>query len=122
MSLYRQIFEQSPDALILVNLEGQIVDANAYTETLFGFDRTQLLGQPIEILIPAHYRQAHQAYRRRYSLHPTVRRMGASSVELYANRRDGSEFPADVMISPLQTDDQPLLMCVLDGVCHAQHQ
>ena len=97
----RQIFEFAPDAIITVKKDGRISAANRQTELMFGYKRSELLGIRLELLIPERFRKRHPQHRTRYYEAPRTRPMG-SGLELYARRKDGSEFPVDIMLSPIQ--------------------
>ena len=96
----RSLFEFSPDAILVVDANGKITEANAQVDRFFGYDRTELLGQSVEMLIPEKFRRMHPARREEYTNEPRVRTMGAG-LELYARRKDGSEFPVDIMLGPI---------------------
>ncbi len=100
--LFRGLVETTPDAIVIVDTSGDIVLVNGLAETLFGYTREELLGQPVEILLPAHVRSSHRTLRQQYLAHPRVRPMDAGR-ELYGQRKDGSTFPADISLSPLET-------------------
>lgn len=97
--LYPLIFEFSPDALLVVNAEGQITLANAHSETLFGYTRSELIGQAIEKLVPARFAERHAHHRAHFKTAAHSRQMGATT-ELCALHKSGREFPVDIMLSP----------------------
>jgi diguanylate cyclase (GGDEF)-like protein/PAS domain S-box-containing protein len=109
------LFAVSPDAIVVIDHEGTILEANPQVESLFGYARSELLGSPIEILIPNRFRSVHQAHRRAYSDQPRMRPMG-TGLELYAMRKDGSEFPVDIMVSPVETAEGPLVLGVIRDI------
>ncbi len=111
--MFRDVIEFAPDAFILADPQGRIVQINARAEALFGYRRSELLGQPVETLIPAHLRQAHQGYRQADGGSAGTLRMGVGASCL---RKDGSEFPGDINLSPLQTNRGRLLMAVVRDV------
>lgn len=99
---FRGLLESAPDAMVIVDGEGMIVFANSQTEKLFGYERDELHGQSVEMLIPERFREQHLVDRIGYFLEPEVRAMGAG-LELAGLRRDRSEFPVDISLSPLKT-------------------
>ncbi len=107
----RALFEFSPDAIV-VTCEGKIGDVNARVEQVFGYKRSELLGQPIEILIPERFRSTHPKHRSEYAAHPRVRTMGVG-LELYARRKDGSEFPVDIMLGPIDASEGQIVLSVI---------
>jgi PAS domain S-box-containing protein len=107
--------EAAPDAILLVSPEGKIVLVNAQTEVLFGYRREELAGQPVEVLIPERVRESHIASRRRYAEDPKTRPMGAG-LELAARRKDGTEFPVEISLSPMTTEEGTLLVSILRDV------
>jgi formate hydrogenlyase transcriptional activator len=114
-AMFEGLFESSPDAIIATGRDGRIARVNAQAEKIFGYRRDELVGQPINILVPERYREAHSAHQREYHAEPRVRPMGAG-LELYGRRKDGSEFPLDIMLSPLQTDGEPLVVAVVRDI------
>jgi protein-histidine pros-kinase len=97
------LLESVPDAIVIVDSQGKIALVNLQTEKLFGYGRAELIGQPVEILIPRRARGKHVDHRERYSSFPTVRPMGAG-LDLYALHKDGREFPVEISLSPLRTE------------------
>ncbi|TCO43304.1 PAS domain S-box protein [Dokdonella fugitiva] len=105
--LFRTLFETAPDATIVVDRSGCIVLANAQAEALFGRAPGGLVGEPVEVLLPAALRGGHVAHRERYMANPRLRPMGAG-FELVGQRLDGSEFPVEISLSPVQGGAHPL--------------
>jgi PAS domain S-box-containing protein len=103
-STFEALLETAPDAMLAVDISGRVVLANAQVEALFGYTRPELLGQLVDILVPDAARDAHAAHRARYAHNPTTRSMGVG-LQLAARRKDGTEFPAEISLSSIQTDD-----------------
>ncbi|HEV2387723.1 MAG TPA: PAS domain S-box protein [Candidatus Acidoferrales bacterium] len=100
---FRVLLDAAPDAMMIVDAGGRIIHANHQTERLFGYEREELLGQSIEILVPQRHRSAHLAHRATYESNPRVRAMGLG-LELQGVRKDGTEFPVEISLSPVQTE------------------
>jgi len=101
---FRLVVEAAPSAMVMVDRTGAIVMVNAQAERMFGYPRDQLLGQSVEILVPARYRAHHPGLRETFHGHPRTRPMGAGR-ELYGLRKDGSEFPIEIGLNPIETDE-----------------
>ena len=97
------LLEALPDATVAVDRQGTIVQINSQTEELFGYDRDELIGQKIEMLVPERYRTTHHHHRHTFAETPRTRRMGAD-LDLYGRRRNGSEFPVEISLSPISTE------------------
>ena len=111
-TIFERFFEFAPDAIVVSSREGFITRVNAKAEALFGYAREEMLGQRIEILMPDRFRGRHAAHRAGYHAHPQVRPMGVG-LDLFGRRKDGSEFPLDIMLSPVETEDEPMVIGVV---------
>ena len=109
------LLEAAPDPVVIVDREGRIALVNARTEVAFGYPRAELLGQPVEILIPERLHSAHVAQRVPYQENPSPREIGAGR-DLFARRKDGSEFAIDVSLSPLAMPEGPLVISTVRDV------
>ncbi|HWA49720.1 MAG TPA: PAS domain S-box protein, partial [Dongiaceae bacterium] len=101
---FRRVVESAPNAMVLINAEGQIDMVNTQAERLFGYAREDMLGRPVEMLVPTRLRTAHPELRRSFFADPKSRPMGAGR-DLFGLRRDGSEFPVEIGLNPIETDE-----------------
>ncbi len=115
LRMFNGLFESAPDALLVVDREGCIMNANAQAETVFGCSRADLLGQPVEVLLPPALAERHQQHCADYFANPRTRPMG-QGMELQARRQDGSEFPVEISLSWIETDDGPLALATVRDI------
>ncbi|MDR3392666.1 MAG: PAS domain S-box protein [Sulfuriferula sp.] len=112
---FRGLLESAPDAIIIVDRDGRILLANAQTEKYFGYMRDELLQQPVEILVPDHLRAAHPQHRADFHANPHLRPMG-EGLDLYGRRKDGSEFPVEISLSPTQTPQGTIVTAIIRDI------
>ena len=112
---YRLLFEFSPDAILLTDQTGRITELNSQVGRLFGYRRSELLGQTVEVLIPEKLRDAHTGHRRDFLAGPPMRPMG-SGLELCGRRKDGSEFRVDIMLSRIETEEGCSVLSVIRDI------
>jgi PAS domain S-box-containing protein len=112
---FHGLLESAPDAMVIANRTGEIVLANAQTQKLFGYQREELLGKPVEMLVPERLRERHAVNRMRYSMSPRIQAMNLSP-ESYGCRKDGTEFPVEVSLSPMQTDEGMLISSTIRDI------
>ena len=112
---FQSLLESAPDAIVIIDPNGQIVLANSQAERVFGYDRVELIGQPIEMLLPERLRTRHTQHRATYVAEPHTRPMGVG-LDLVARHRDGAEFPVEISLSPLQTEEGLLVTSVIRDI------
>jgi|GEM_PF-2793736 len=113
--MFQGLFESAPDGLIVINQEGKITMVNQQAEKMFGYSREELVNSSLERLMPARYRKVHTGHRNGYITEPRKREMG-EGLELYALRKDGTEFPVDIMLSYLEREDGLLVLSTIRDV------
>ena len=109
---FRLAVEACPSGIVMADAEGRIVLINAETERLFGYDRQELIGQPVDVLVPPRFQEAHPGLRAGFVAHPGARTMGAGR-DLYGLRKDGSEFPVEVGLNPIRTPEGLMILSVI---------
>jgi hypothetical protein len=113
--LSHSILEAIPDAVAAVNQQGVIVQINSQAEAMFGYTRDELIGQSVEMLVPERHRPNHHQHREDFHSKPKIRRMG-SGLDLYGRRRDGSEFPVEISLSPIVTGNGAIVLSVIRDI------
>lgn len=119
--LFRDLVEFAPDALILVDSSGTIIYANSHAHTLFCYGAGELTGRFVDVLIPEESRSAHVAHRSAYTREPRLREMGNRSMPLFGLRKDGSRFPAEIRLAPVQTSESVVSAAAVRDASASEH-
>ena len=112
---YEQLLQSAPDAMVFVNSDAKIVLVNSQLGALFGYSEEELVGCDLDCLIPDHYREVHRTHLERYFQQPRVRSMG-SGLLIHGLKKDGSEFPADISLSPIKTEEGMITVAAIRDV------
>lgn len=113
--MLRSIFEYAPDSMIVADSKGKIERVNSQVEQMFGYSPKELIGQDINILMPERFRAVHEEHQQGFMKNPHIRQMGAN-LELFALRKNGTEFPADIILSPIETDHGTIVIAVVRDI------
>jgi len=119
-TLLHPLLDALPDATVMVDREGRIAIANHLAEQMFGYAPGELIGQMVEVLLPARVRPKHARLQQAFQLNPQQRAMG-SGLELLANRKDGSEFPVDIMLSPMREQYEGMVAASIRDISHSHN-
>jgi PAS domain S-box-containing protein len=112
---FEHLLEVAPDPIVIVDMHGAIAIVNRQTELIFGYAREELIGHPVEVLVPDNLRAVHTAHRHSYSARPRTRPMGAG-LELFGRRKNGSNFPVEISLSPLHSDSETLIVSIIRDI------
>jgi PAS domain S-box-containing protein len=118
---FRRVVESAPNAMVMIRANGQIEMVNAQAELVFGYSRTELLGQPVEMLVPERFRGHHPGLRSSFFGEPQPRPMGAGR-DLYGLRKDGSEFPVEIGLNPIETDEGMMVLSAIVDISDRKHK
>src|SRR5271166_6493072 len=109
---FRLVVEAAPNAMVMVDRAGKIVMVNSQAERVFGYSRPELIGQPVEMLVPERSRSHHPELRKTFFTDPQPRLMGAGR-DLYGLKKDGSEFPVEIGLNPIETDEGSMVLSAI---------
>ena len=116
---YRMLVESAPDGIVEVDARGRIALTNGETRRMFGYDGEELVGQPVSVLMPERFRQVHVTHLETYARSPSLRAMG-SGLELVGRRKDGSEFPVEISLSPTSSGGAAFAMAIIRDISERQ--
>ena len=118
---FRQVVESAPNAMVMISQRGEIEMVNAQAERVFGYARGEMLGQPIEMLVPERFRGNHPGLRGSFFASPKSRPMGAGR-DLYGLKKDGSEFPIEIGLNPIETDEGTMVLSAIVDISDRKHK
>jgi PAS domain S-box-containing protein len=118
---FRQVVESAPNAMVMINQGGVIEMVNAQAEKVFGYPRDEMLGQSIEMLVPERFRRGHPSMRGAFFRDPLSRPMGAGR-DLYALRKDGTEFPVEIGLNPIETEEGSMVLSAIVDISDRKHR
>jgi two-component system, sensor histidine kinase PdtaS len=118
---FRQVVEAAPNAMVMIDMDGRVEMVNAQAEQVFGYTRNEILGQPVEILVPERFLDHHERFGDPFSAGSGSRLVGGRR-GLYARRKDGSEFPVEIGLSPIETDEGPKILSAIVDISHLKQE
>jgi PAS domain S-box-containing protein len=118
---FRQVVESAPNAMVMINHRGVIEMVNAQAERVFGYERREMLGQSVEMLVPDRFRRNHPSLRNSFFSAPVSRPMGAGR-DLYGLRKDGSEFPVEIGLNPIETEEGSMVLSAIVDISDRKHK
>jgi PAS domain S-box-containing protein len=119
--LLGRLLETVPDAMVLSDDDGRIARVNGNAETLFRYSRDELVGKKVEVLVPLRFRARHRRHQAKYRMNPRVRPMGGGGLHLFGRRKDGTEFPAEIFLSPMQMGGKTFVWSAVRDVSEREH-
>ena len=121
-TLFEKLLSATPDAIVIVDGDGRMTVVNDQASHLFGFTREEMIGQPVEMLIPERFRQIHPAHREAYGARSRPRPMGTPGMQLFGLRKDGTEFNAEISLSPVLVDGATWAITAVRDISHQIEQ
>jgi PAS domain S-box-containing protein len=118
---FRQVVESAPNAMVMIGMSGKIEMVNTQAERVFGFERSEMLGQPIEMLVPSRFRFNHPNLREAFFESPVSRPMGAGR-DLYGLKKNGTEFPVEIGLNPIETDEGTMVLSAIVDISDRKHR